>query len=119
MKGKMRSLVSALTALTLTGGVSPAQDDPSPLQEELDKLSLTKLEQRAADIESELARLAHFTPRGGIGTIGYRSQDFNTPDHREWVQVDLAQKTAIDEIILVPCLVRTPLGGYKADKFPV
>lgn len=117
-KATMRILISALTAMTLIGGIIPTQADPSRLQEELDKLSLTKLEQRAADIQSELARLAHFTPRGGIGTIGYRSEEFGTPDRHEWVQVDLAKKTAIDEIILVPCIVRTPLGGYQSDGFP-
>jgi len=118
MKGNMSRLASALSAITLTGGFISVRADSSHLHEELNNLSHTKLEQRAAAIKSELTRLAHFTPRGGIGTIGYRSQEFETADHREWVQVDLAQKTTIDEIILVPCLVRTPLGGYAADGFP-
>ena len=114
----MYCLLRALVSIALMHGMVSAQTSATRLHNAINKLSLTALEKRAGEIQSELARLAHFTPRGGIGTIGYRSQDFNTPDHREWVQVDLAQKTAIDEIILVPCLVRTPLGGYKADGFP-
>ena len=114
----MRSLLTALGALILMAGLIRAQTNLSGLQDAVDKLSLSALEKRADNIRSELARLAHLTPRGGIGNIGYRSQEFETADHREWVQVDLAQKTTIDEIILVPCLVRTPLGGYEADGFP-
>ena len=118
MKAKMPSLLIALTAITLMGGSVFAQTHQTRLGDDLDKLSLTELETRVGDIQSELTGLAHFTPRGGIGTIGYRSEEFTTPDRQEWVQIELAENTSIDQIILVPCLVRTPQGGYRADGFP-
>ncbi|MGB2352029.1 MAG: hypothetical protein ACPH9O_10425, partial [Akkermansiaceae bacterium] len=86
----MPSLLIALTAITLMGGAVFAQTHQTRLGDDLDKLSLTELETRAEDIQSELAGLAHFTPRGGIGTIGYRSEEFTTTDRQEWVQIELA-----------------------------
>lgn len=115
----MYFLFRALVSIALMHGVVSAQTSAARLQNAINKLSLAALEKRASEIQSELTRLAHFTPRGGIGTIGYRSQDFTTPDRHEWVQIELEQETAIDEVILVPCLVRTPLGGYAADGFPL
>jgi len=99
-------------------GMVSAQTSATRLHNAINKLSLTALEKRAGEIQSELSRLSHFAPRGGIGTIGYRSEEFTTPDRQEWVQIELAENTAIDQIILVPCLVRTPQGGYRADGFP-
>jgi signal transduction histidine kinase len=115
----MYCLLRALVSIALMHGMVSAQTSATRLHNAINKLSLSALEKRAGEIQSELTRLAHFAARGGIGTIGYRSQDFNIPDRHEWVQIELAQKTTIDEIILVPCLVRTPLGGYAADGFPM
>ena len=85
MKDNMSRLASALSAITLTGGFISVRADSSHLHEELNNLSHTKLEQRAAAIKSELTRLAHFTPRGGIGTIGYRSQEVTKQPDRQRV----------------------------------
>lgn len=81
-------------------------------------LSLSELEEREDVIGAALAELAHYTPRGGIGPVGYRSAVFGGADEEPWVEVDLGEEVAVDEVVLVPCLIRDPVSGYRADAFP-
>lgn len=84
------------------------------------KSSLSELEQRLANIDSELKQLARYSPRGSTGSIGYRSsQSWPDAHHREWVQVELEEPTPIDQIIVVPAIWRDTEFGYKEDGFPV
>jgi len=84
-----------------------------------ESLSTTQLEQRLETIAAELDQLARFNPRGGTGSIGYRSAEHPDADHLEWVQVELEQPTPIDQIVLVPTLGRDTENGFQADAFPV
>ena len=57
--------------------------------------------------------------RGGVGSIGYESQLHATAHQREWVQVDLAEPTRIDQIIVVPTIGHDSEHGYSAYSFPI
>jgi hypothetical protein len=85
----------------------------------LKKLSLTQIEQRRADIDSELAQLADYSLRSGVGSVGYRSSDHPDPNCLEWVQIDLPPYTEIDQIALVPAIWRDTKAGFRADGFPL
>ena len=52
---------------------------PAPIK----PLSLSQLEQRLAEIDSELGHLAHYSLRSGVGPIGYRSEPHPDANHRE------------------------------------
>jgi signal transduction histidine kinase len=81
--------------------------------------SLTDLEQRMAEIDTELEQLAHYSPRSGSGSIGYRSPvSWPDADHTEWVQVELEKPTPIDQIIMVPAIWRDTERNYQEDGFP-
>ena len=81
-------------------------------------LPLPQLEQRLSDIDSQLKTLAHYTPRGGLGRVGYRSAEFDGPDHSSSLRIDFTQKTPIDQIFLVPTIIRDPIKGFRPDGFP-
>ncbi|VGO17692.1 Sensor histidine kinase LiaS [Pontiella desulfatans] len=82
------------------------------------ELSLTQLEDKLYKIDTELQQLAHYSMRTGIGSIGYRSYSHDTAENPEWVQIDLAGETPIDQVILVPVIWRDTKRGFKADGFP-
>jgi signal transduction histidine kinase len=81
-------------------------------------LSLTQLEQRLEEIDSELETLAHFSLRSGAGSIGFRSQPHDAPDHPEWIQINFDAETPIDQIVLVPAIYRHIKRGFVDDGFP-
>jgi len=81
-------------------------------------MSLVELQERKNEIEVELLRLAHDSLNSGVGPIGYRSKVYDSPDHVEWVQVDLGTETSIDEVVLVPALWRDTELGFVSDAFP-
>lgn len=81
-------------------------------------LPLPQLEQRLSDIDSQLGQLARYTPRGGFGNIGYRSAEFNGPDHKTSLRIDLAEAMPVDQIMLVPTIIRDPATGFRPDGFP-
>lgn len=80
---------------------------------------LVQLEQRLQEIDSELDQLARASLRSGLGTVGFRSEDFPDPRHTEWIQLGLERETSIDQITLVPVIWRDTQTGFKADGFPV
>ncbi|MDF7823559.1 hypothetical protein P4B35_06000 [Pontiellaceae bacterium B12227] len=80
--------------------------------------SLSRLEQRLAEIDAELAQLAHYSLRSGIGSIGYRSLPHKTPEQPEWIEIELEKETPINEIMLVPTIRRDSEDGFQADGFP-
>jgi signal transduction histidine kinase len=81
-------------------------------------LGLHQLEQRRGDIEAQLLTLAHYTPRGGFGRIGYRSEQYDNPDHSTALRIDLAEETSVDLVVLVPTIIRDPVEGFRPDSFP-
>jgi len=81
-------------------------------------LPLSQLEQRLSEIDSQLGELARYTPRGGFGGIGYRSAEFDGPDHSTTLRIDLAENTPVDQIVLVPAIIRDPVKGFRPDGFP-
>lgn len=81
-------------------------------------LPLPELEQRLSDIDSQLGQVAHYTPRGGFGNIGYRTAEFDGPDHSASLRVDLAEATPVDQVVLVPTIIRDPTTGFRPDGFP-
>jgi signal transduction histidine kinase len=82
------------------------------------KRSISLLKERLQEIDAELKTLAHTSMNTGLSTAGHRSQPYVDPGHTEWVQVDLGQKTLIDEIVLVPVIWRDTQSGMHADGFP-
>ncbi len=103
--------------LLLLAGWLPAAAEPAPSP--MKSLSLPQLEQRLADIDSELKGLARFTPRSGVGSLGYRSNTSAKPDTRESIRIELGEETTIDEVVLVPALFRDSETGFRSGGFPV
>ena len=91
---------------------------PAPAETVIEDLSTAQLEQRLKDIDTELDNLARYSLRSGYGTIGWRSNVHDTPDHTEWVQIDLGEEYPIDQLILVPSLMRNAATGYESEGFP-
>lgn len=85
---------------------------------DLDRLSITDLQRRLAEIDSELAGLAHMSLNSGVGPIGFRSRSHSEAEHLEWARVDLSREAVIDEIVLVPTLWRDLNAGFVSDAFP-
>jgi len=108
-----RCLTSALFLLTGALSMAATHSAGTPTA-----LTLPQLEQRLSDIDSQLGQLAHYTPRGGFGAIGYRSVEFDGPDHRTSLRVDLAEATPVDQVVLVPTIIRDPATGFRPDGFP-
>jgi hypothetical protein len=52
------------------------------------KTSIPQLEHRRDAIDTELAQLANFSLRSGVGSIGFRSKNYTDPSHREWRKID-------------------------------
>jgi signal transduction histidine kinase len=85
---------------------------------DLDRLSITDLQRRLAEIDSELAGLAHISLNSGVGPIGFRSRSHTEAEHLEWARVDLSREAVIDEVVLVPALWRDLNAGFVSDAFP-
>jgi signal transduction histidine kinase len=81
--------------------------------------SVTQLEARLVEIDSELNDLARYSLRSGYGTIGWRSIAHDAPQHTEWIQIELSEPTTIDQIVLVPAIMRNAQSGYQAEGFPL
>ena len=81
--------------------------------------SVSRLEARLEEIDSELGALASCSMRSGTGSVGFRSEHHPGPHQPEWVQVDLEKETSIDQIVLVPAIWRDTQTGFQADGFPI
>jgi len=110
--------VFTLWLMPVVGFGAAATTDAEPLPE-LASLSLKQLEDRLRGIDDQLAQLPKLRMRGGVGSIGYESQLHATAHQREWVQVDLAEPTRIDQIIVVPTIGHDSEHGYSAYSFPI
>ena len=84
-----------------------------------DKLTTTELEEKLASIDKELDELARYSLRTDYGAIGWRSQLHDSPDNTEWVRIQLGWESPIDELVLVPTLMRDATSSYRAQGFPL
>jgi signal transduction histidine kinase len=91
---------------------------PDAIRTDLEDASLSKLEERLKSIDAELPQLARMKMRNGAGSVGHSSKYYATADHTEWVQIDLGQPTAIDQIVLVPIICHDEKTGFTAKGFP-
>ncbi|WPJ95679.1 hypothetical protein SH580_19865 [Coraliomargarita algicola] len=82
------------------------------------ELSISVLENRLLEIDSRIAELAEFSFQTGVGSNGNRSDSHTEPNHREWFQVELEGFQNIDQIILVPHIVKDSKLGVISDGFP-
>lgn len=95
--------------------LSAYSSDPAQREDSLSKMTISELEGRLDDIDSQLGKLSSFSLRGGTGAIGYRS---TTASPKQWIEIEFDQSYPLDEIVLVPCLWRHPSRTFLADAFP-
>lgn len=107
-------MAASLALASLARSSPPSEGASNPRA-----LSMSQLERRLRDIDAELEHLASYSLRSGVGSNGYRSEAHPTEAHTEWVQVDLKSEVQIDEIILVPTLVRDSKRGFQSEGFPI
>ncbi len=84
-----------------------------------EKLSTAELEEKLASIDKELDELARYSLRTDYGAIGWRSQLHDSPENTEWVRIQLDWESPIDELVLVPTLMRDAASSYQAQGFPL
>ncbi len=77
------------------------------------------LERRQSQIDKDVAQLAAFTMRNGVGRIGYRSPAYSAADQSHWLEINWGEQRMVDQIILVPVIWRESELGLVADGFPV
>ncbi|GAB5559007.1 MAG: hypothetical protein SynsKO_06540 [Synoicihabitans sp.] len=109
----MRSPRKSLPWVMFLGLFSTAYSATPPAQ-----LSLTELEERLADIDHELGKLANYNLSGGIGSIGFRSSHYATEDQNEWVKIEFKEAVPLDQVVVVPAIRRDGKIGFQADGFP-
>jgi hypothetical protein len=73
---------------TLLAALLPAIAEP--VQTPLSHRSLSDLEKRSGEIDTQLAKLANYSLNGGIGAIGYRSESYPDETHSEWIEIRFA-----------------------------
>lgn len=108
--------------IALTAGLVRATGQPDSAARQrygLEHQSLTQLEERLAAIDAEIGQLAHYSLRGGVGPVGYRSLVHEENNATEWIRIDLGETTPIDQVVLVPSIWRDTKSGFRADGFPV
>ncbi len=106
-----------ITLLFLLAGYF--QSVGTPLEAQLKDLSLGQLKKRLADIDSELGQLALPSPRGGVGSSGYRTRIQSKPDTSMTIRIELGEEAVIDEVVIVPTLYRDSERGLRSGGFPV
>lgn len=108
----MRCLAAPfILGLCISGACcSPARD--------LKTESSTELELRLRNLRAELAGLASYSLRGGVGNVGFRSAPHDNKDAREWIRIDLGAGAQFDQVVVVPTIWRDTRTGFRADGFP-
>lgn len=101
-------LSSLLSVLALSGETTT----------QLKARSIPELEARLVEIDTRLDQLAEFSFQTGIGSNGNRSASYLDPNHTECFLVELDGYQTIDQITLLPHLVKDSQQGVTADGFP-
>ena len=89
------------------------------LPDDLSRRSVGQLQDKLSDIDAQLKQLARHSLRSGVGAIGYRSQSHADPSTTEWVEIVLPDVTTVDEVIMVPAILRDISLGFTSDAFPI
>ncbi|MDP4625272.1 MAG: ATP-binding protein [Akkermansiaceae bacterium] len=79
---------------------------------------LSELEAQLDEIDRTLLDQAELTLRTGVGNLGWLSKLTPEPREIEWAQVEFTEPKLIDQIILVPVIVRDSHNGNQSDGFP-
>ena len=95
-----------------------ATESNANLVEDLKEKSLQDLEQRLSLIDQRLSRLSQYSLRSGIGAIGYRANARASPGHAEWFEIELDSESPIDEVVLIPNVMRDEKLGFAGNAFP-
>lgn len=80
--------------------------------------SAGELEARLEAVDVELQKLAYPSFRGGVGALGYSTPFFDEPDHSFWIEVDLGDEVWVDQVVLVPVLIRNREKSIRSNGFP-
>lgn len=112
-------LVPLFCLFSLVNSVALAEPATEAHKPFLENGTINSLENRIAEIDDELNKLAEYSLRSGVGPVGYRSQAHQTPEETEWIQINLQEEATIDQIALVPTIWRNKTHGLQADGFPV
>ena len=84
---RLQTLLTATLLMgTLSAIASAGRDRDRP-----EKMSLSQLEMRLAEIDAELSQLAPTSLRSGVGAVGYQSAYHKSPNNTEWAQIDLGE----------------------------
>ncbi|OVE75289.1 hypothetical protein BVX97_05150, partial [bacterium E08(2017)] len=84
-----------------------------------EELTTSELEQRLAEIDTELERLAAYNMFTGIGSTGYTSVPHGQPSKTEWVRIELGKEWLVDQFVLVPAVRRNQNAGIESHGFPL
>ena len=89
------------------------------IPDDLSRRSVGQLQYKLTEIDTQLTQLARYSLQSGVGAIGYRSQAHADPCTTEWVEIVLPDVTTVDEVILVPAILRDISLGFTSDAFPI
>ncbi len=116
----MLGWITCLTVLLLATTGHASIRAVAASQGQVATLSIDQLEHQLRAVDSELDRLANYSLRSGVGSIGYRSPRSSTATvQNEWVQINLEETCSIDQIVLVPSIWRDAENGFRAIGFPL
>jgi len=113
----LKDVTTAVLLLCLMPLVAEAREGAGSYPRQ-DK-SLAELENRIEETDHALEQLAHYTLRGGVGAIGYRTPFRSDSRHRESITISWGKEEPIDEIIIVPVISRAEVNHYEAEGFPL
>lgn len=109
-----------LLALTLSTTAFPVKTIAAiEKTEALNRRSVQQLQDEMREIDVKLKRLARYSLQSGVGAIGYRSQSHADAAQTEWVEIVFPNATTVDEVVLVPAILRDINLGFTSDAFPI
>ncbi|OVE76402.1 hypothetical protein BVX97_01040 [bacterium E08(2017)] len=85
----------------------------------LKKKTVSELEQRLKEIDTELEQLASYHMRTDIGSTGYESESHKQSNVTEWIRIELGEEAPIDQVVLVPTIRRNRESKLQAEGFPL
>jgi len=89
------------------------------LPNDLSHLSVGQLQDSLSQMDLQSTQLARYSLQSGVGAIGYRSESHAAPNNTEWVEIVFPEVTVVDEVVLVPAILRDINLGFTSDAFPI
>ncbi|MGB7325110.1 MAG: histidine kinase [Rubripirellula sp.] len=99
--------------------VAAIETDAIDSTDDLSRRSVGELQSELSEIDAKLQRLARYSLQSGVGAIGYRSNSHADAAHTEWVEIVLPKATTVDEVVLVPTILRDIDLGFTSEAFPI